>query len=493
MASMDVSLAWMPLAVLASAALSTLVLWVITRFRRVGPDCSRRDDATRSVFLIKDNKIIDRSSASAGGRGLKTWIDLRAWFGERFGDVPRGLDDIPTGETRAFSACSEEDDAVLTIRSTPLGQSVTLEDTAGLSAFERHDLLSKGQDAQSFQNILQKAPAIVFAMTDEGTFKWGNVGFDQLSIEDRRAFVQSVKDRGDQNTLQLCLADTSKPCRQHFELSVLREDADVVTYATDITRLIEADTVRKEFVQTLTKTFADLSTGLAVFDRDQRLVLFNPAVLDLTGLSAEFLSGRPPMIEVFDRLRDNHKMPEPKNYTTWRAQIAEMIKSATKGYYSESWSLPGGLTYKLTGRPHPNGAIAFLIEDITDEMTMTRQSRSQVETHQAILDAMTNAIAVIGPDGGLLISNAAFADVVGFDPDASFTPTSFKDVLKACERRFPGNDVWDDLSEFGLTKPVDVHLRDGPDRRANLRAETLPDGLFILNLSVAPSTVPVSA
>ena len=169
-------------------------------------------------------------------------------------------------------------------------------------------------------------------MTDEGTFKWGNVGFDQLSIEDRRAFVQSVKDRGDQNTLQLCLADTSKPCRQHFELSVLREDADVVTYATDITRLIEADTVRKEFVQTLTKTFADLSTGLAVFDRDQRLVLFNPAVLDLTGLSAEFLSGRPPMIEVFDRLRDNHKMPEPKNYATWRAQIAEMIKSATKGY-----------------------------------------------------------------------------------------------------------------------------------------------------------------
>jgi len=184
---------------------------------------------------------------------------------------------------------------------------------------------------------------------------------------------------------------------------------------------------------------------------------------------------------------------EASTDSTERAKIAVLFKSAARGYCSESWSLLGRLTYKLTGRPHPNGAIAFLIEDIPDEMTMTRQSRSQVDTPPAIRDAMTNAIAVIGPDGGLLISNAAFAQVVGFDPDASFTPTSFKDVLQACKRRFPGNDVWDDLREFGLTKPVDIHLRDGPGRGASLRAESLPDGLFILNLSVPQSTVPLSA
>ena len=493
MASMDVSLAWMPLAVLASAAVSTLVLWVITRFKRVRHDLSGDDAPSRSAFLIKDNKIIDHSAGLTEGSHLKTWSDLRAWLGDRFGDVPGDIGELSSGGTQTFHALATGDEDVLTIRSTQFGHSITLEDRAPLSASDRHDLLAKDQKSRSIQSILQKAPAIVFAMTDSGAFKWGNAGFDRLSIEDRRAFVQAVKDRGDQNTLQLCLADAASPCRLHFELSVLEEEAEIVTYATDVTRLIEADTVRHEFVQTLTKTFADLSTGLAVFDREQRLVLFNPAVLNLTGLSAEFLSARPHMMEVFDRLRDNHKMPEPKDYSTWRAQIAEMITSASKGYYSESWSLPGGLTYKLTGRPHPNGAIAFLIEDITDEMTMTRQSRSQVDTHQAILDAMTNAIAVIGPDGGLLISNAAFANVVGFDPDASFAPTSFKDVLQACQRRFPGNDVWDDLREFGLTKPVNIHLRDGPNHGASLRAESLPDGLFILNLTVPPSTVPLSA
>ena len=203
------------------------------------------------------------------------------------------------------------------------------------------------------------------------------------------------------------------------------------------------------------------------------------------------------MLEFFDNLRDNHVMPEPKSYSNWRAQIGEMIMSAANGHYSESWSLPGGLTYKLTGRPHPNGAVAFLIEDITDEMTLTRQSRSQLETHQAILDAMQDAIAVIGPDGGLLISNEAFVEIVGFDPDANFTRTTVRDVVAACRRRFPGNQIWDDIDKLtrrgSRINALEAFLNDSGGKPVQFRLDPLPEGLLMLNISELSPPVSLSA
>jgi len=53
---------------------------------------------------------------------------------------------------------------------------------------------------------------------------------------------------------------------------------------------------QRNFVQTLTKTFAQLSIGLAIFNRERQLVLFNPALIDLTALPADFLTGRPHLL-----------------------------------------------------------------------------------------------------------------------------------------------------------------------------------------------------
>lgn len=484
---------WLPAAVVFSAAISVAILWVIARLGRHSvsgsPDTSATS-AQQCVFLLQNGKIVDQTN---GLTELVGWHDLRTWLGDRFGDLPEDLAKDSKGPDRVFDAVARGDDAQLIITSTSQGQLITLDDESAKCPTDRHTLLMEHKRANAMQTVLERAPALVFATDDKGVLKWSNAKFDSLAIDDRKVFLKAARERGAETNLKACLDDPVSSRKQHFELSVLSGGDNTVIYASDVTRLVEADSVRNAFVQTLTKTFADLSTGLAVFDRDHRLVLFNPAILDLTDLSAEFLSARPHMMEFFDRLRDNHMLPEPKSYSTWRGQIAEMIKSAKNGHYSESWSLPGGLTYKLTGRPHPNGAIAFLIEDITDEMTLTRQSRSQLETHQAILDAIHEAIAVIGPDGGLVICNAAFVDVFGFDPDSSFARTSFKDVMRACRDRFPGASIWDDLGQGDVMKPVHTQLRDGSGATVNFRLEPLPEGLFMLNLSRPSPAVPLSA
>ncbi|MEM6588966.1 MAG: PAS-domain containing protein [Pseudomonadota bacterium] len=493
MSGSDDSLGWMAVAVLLSAVISVVLLWLVSRTG--GLQTARGDSIkdTRSVFLIKDGKIVDQCQKTPQIVGVSTWPELRNWLGDRFRDVPYKLNDQADSPPLVFRAKEQGDEALLTIQSTPLGQSITLEDQSSGSAIGRHALLLDNQRADRLQTILQQAPAVVFAIDGAGKLLWGNGRFEALSVDARCAFIEAARDREEDVSAKLCIMAPDDAQKEHYELSFMANSEGTVIYANNVTRLVEADNVRSSFVQTLTKTFADLSTGLAVFDRDQRLVLFNPAVLDLTNLPADFLATRPHMMEFFDRLRDNHVMPEPKSYSTWRKQIKEMITSAVNGFYSESWSLPGGMTYKLTGRPHPNGAIAFLIEDITDEMTLTRQSRSQLETHQSILDAMQESIAVIGADGGLLVCNASFSEVMGFDPDARLSPTSFSDVMDACRSRFPNATIWNDLAKGAPFQPLETRLRDASGQAVQFRVEPLHEGLIMLNLSALSEPVPLSA
>src|SRR5690606_126184 len=49
----------------------------------------------------------------------------------------------------------------------------------------------------------------------------------------------------------------------------------VLTVALPADALARAESSLREFVQTLTKTFADLPIGLAVFDRNRQLAMFN--------------------------------------------------------------------------------------------------------------------------------------------------------------------------------------------------------------------------
>ena len=115
------------------------------------------------------------------------------------------------------------------------------------------------------------------------------------------------------------------------------------------------------------------------------------------------------MVSFFDQLRESRRMPEPKNYKNWRQEIAEVIAAATDGRYQETWSLENGKTYSIRGRPHPDGATAFLIEDITAEVTLTRNFRAELEQSQSLLDKLEDGFAVFSASG--VFDYARYADL----------------------------------------------------------------------------------
>ena len=108
-----------------------------------------------------------------------------------------------------------------------------------------------------------------------------------------------------------------------------------------------------------------------MFDAKRGLSLFNPALTDLTALPVDFLSARPTLHAFIDRLREARRMPEPRDWRSWRERITALEAASTEGTYLETWNLPAGQTWRVSGRPHPDGAIALMFEDITAEISLT--------------------------------------------------------------------------------------------------------------------------
>lgn len=220
-----------------------------------------------------------------------------------------------------------------------------------------------------------------------------------------------------------------------------------IYHATSLSAVIKAEDAQRDFVQTLAKTFAHLSIGLAIFNRNRQLALFNPALIDLTGLSVSFLSPRPTIDSFFDALRENRRMPEPKNYKTWRHRMADLISAAESGRFEETWSLETGQTYRVTGRPHPDGAIAFLLEDISAEISLTRNFRAELELGQSLVDTFEDALAVFSQSGVLTFSNKAYDLLWGFRGDSSFADVTISDAIQLWREKSAPNPMWQDLRD----------------------------------------------
>ncbi|MGB0798733.1 MAG: PAS-domain containing protein [Planktomarina sp.] len=236
--------------------------------------------------------------------------------------------------------------------------------------------------------------------------------------------------------------------QQWYDLTSRTCDAGIIWYASPADAEMQAENAKKEFVQTLAKTFAHLSTGLAIFDRDRHLVMFNPALLELTGLPFEHLSQRPTLSTLLDMLRAKGLVPEPRNYAEWRGKIDQLEAEAENGSYCDIWNLPDNVTYRVTGKPHPGGAIAVLIEDISTEVSRTRTIRNELNVFQSIFNASSAKFAVFDGQGDLVMTNAEFDALWKMPESIDDRSSTILDCLRIWQSSCHPNPAWGDVRDF---------------------------------------------
>jgi len=466
-------------AILAGTALvlSLLVVWLsgflVTRASPV-----TESGATRH-FLFRDGALIDTDVSDfvmpdAVEPQESDWSRFRRWIAPR----------LALPETVEEDMTLTADSARLTLTPQRATLRVTLADT-NICAAARHDLLARLAAADCHRSALGTAPLPVWLRDTSGRVLWQNRAAGIIPEPDRHRLLGTTQPG------RVALDDPPR----WYDISYVQHEQGQIVYANDITDSVRAEQSQREFVQTLAKTFADLPTGLAIFDRSRALAMFNPALTDLTALDPVFLSNRPEIFDFFDRLRDRQVMPEPRSYATWRTQITAMIHAADVGQYQEVWSLVNGRTYRVTGQPHPNGAVAFLFADISDEVASTRDQRAALDLRQAALDRVEEGVAVLDRDGALLFCNRRFALLIRILPEARAN-LSLPDLLAACRTRFPRPALWDGIA---------AQMRDGSatafndsvtlERGATLFVRLMPlgQGQTMLSLHHVPAQTETTA
>lgn len=435
------------------------------------------------IFLIRDEKIVDANFQSRRlldrlQNNLSEFDRILLFLSEHFSDARRLVE---TEESGSDLLVQSRDGRVQAVKQTSRGTvrlKIEFVDGVDPSPGDIHILRAVENELRTLRANTLAAPFLLWRQNTEGRVVWANQAYLDTALEhDSKAAsdwplpslfpsLENVRSPMSRETRRLSLPVAGKDQQAWFDCHLCQVGAEILVTAVPADEAVEAENRRREFTQTLTKTFAELAIGLAIFDRSRQLVLFNPALLDLTSLATNFLTSRPSLYGFLDQLRENRVMPEPRNYKSWRASIAELESAAANGTYSETWSLPDGQIFHVTGRPHPDGAVALLFEDISAEMSLTRHFRSELEQYQSVIDAFEDAVAVFSPAGDITTSNRAYRELWGVEHEDSLIDDVAQATRRWHELSAP-TPVWGDFRDFAQGHAdreewtASVVLRDG--------------------------------
>jgi len=465
-----------------------------------------------AAFLFDGQALIDTNPRGAvlldslrhtDGEERGDWARLSRFLAMDFPDFAAALDELPLtrrarlvagGDRRTELSLDWLDGALrLTLIDTQAEDAAVLMDRLSLRAL--HDELTL------LRQITESAPLLMWREGEQGQVVWANSAYlrrvaDQGGNDAMTWPLPALFPRGQAGPPRRIALAASGSARQAWFDVIRQRDADgTLVYALPADEAHQAERTKRDFIQTLTKTFATLPTGLAVFDRTRRLQVFNPALTDLTGLEPEFLLSRPGIEGFLNRMRDKRVLPEPRDYRSWAKRLLEIETAAPAGEFEETWSLPSGQTFRVTATPHPDGALAFLIEDITTETHLARHVRAEAEVSQSVLNQLDEAVAVFAPNGELVLTNTAFTRLWTMEGEESLAAVTLAEALETWRAGGDDSGFWPRVAALARPGQSDgqplrgtIRLADGEVLQVAAR-RTSAGALMITFAGRAPATV----
>lgn len=457
-----------------------------------------------TVFLFDDEALVD---ATPDARRLLSVIPARggarhrllAYLAPRFPGVEARLAGLQAEGGFTLTDAGPEPSSRLQAEWRGGLARITLqaaEDHQAMPVLDPMTHRAMGDELALLRNVVSHVPMLIWRENAEAEIVWANASYialaaERLEPEEELGWplprLMPAPANPDQR-MQLA-GSGADDGKGWYQMNAVAEDSGRTVFALPADALVRAEQSLRSFRQTLTKTFAHLPIGLAIFDRDRQLALFNPALLDLTGLPVDFLSSRPSLFAFLDRMRDRNMIPEPKDYRSWRRQMAELEKAAVSGRYEETWILPSGQTYRVMGRPHPDGALALVFEDISTEMSRTRRYRADLELGQSVIDAMDEAVTVFSALGALVMANAAYSRLWQHEPDATLDEIGIDAMVARWRAGTAPSEIWTRAGEFVATLgdrqawTEEARLNDG--RRLRCRFTPLSGGTTMISFRIA--------
>ena len=234
----------------------------------------------------------------------------------------------------------------------------------------------------------------------------------------------------------------------------------------------------------------NLSTAIAIFGSDRRLIFCNGAYASLWQFDSQWLANAPSLSGILDRLRDTRQLPEVANFRIFKEEQKSFFSNLS-GPRESLLHLPDGRTLRKIVGPYSAGGLIFSFDDVSERLNLERSLKTLNAVQRETLDNLHEGIAVFGSDGKLKLSNPAFSQLWGLPLSELIGTPHLSDVINQTRLKIAGIETWtnDDWTSYVKNTMNQFFSRQTTSGRIKLidgvvldySSAPLPDGAVLLN------------
>ncbi len=183
----------------------------------------------------------------------------------------------------------------------------------------------------------------------------------------------------------------------------------VAGFAIDVQDLEDARAELARHIESQRELADRMTAGTAQFDAERNLSFYNRPFAVMSQIEPEWLSDRPEFDRVLERMRDNQRLPEARDFPAWKEERRGWFSSAEE-VVEEEWMLPNGDHLRVVAQPLPDGGLRLFLEDRTEQLRLASARDTLLRVRAATFDNLFEAISVFASDGRLYLWNRRFIE-----------------------------------------------------------------------------------
>jgi signal transduction histidine kinase len=188
----------------------------------------------------------------------------------------------------------------------------------------------------------------------------------------------------------------------------------VAGFAIDIQDLEDARLELSRHQESQRELADRMTAGAAQFDGDRNIAFFNQPFAIMARLEPEWLAEQPEFDRVLERMRENGRIPEVRDFPAWKAERRDWFTSPEETIV-EDWILANGDHLRVLGQPLPDGGLRLIFEDRTEQVRLASARDTLLRVRAATFDNLFEVISVFASDGRLYLWNRRFSEVWDLD------------------------------------------------------------------------------
>ncbi len=208
----------------------------------------------------------------------------------------------------------------------------------------------------------------------------------------------------------------------------------VAGFAVDVQDLEEARAELARHRESQRELADRMTAGTAQFEPDRTLSFFNRPFAVMSRIDFDWLAEKPEFDRVIDRMRDNQRLPEARDFPAWKDERRGWFTSAEE-VIEEEWMLPGGDHLRVVAQPLPDGGLRLFLEDRTEQLRLASARDTLLRVRAATFDNLFEGISVFASDGRLYLWNRRFLEDWELDEQWLSTHPRVDELVPAMARK----------------------------------------------------------